>query len=285
MEILELEKEIENKYKLEENKENLVGTLLQNLKDDYTDFLVMILKPKYKTDYYNLEMFGIKGIDYILNAVQDFEIKQVELNLDDDVIKVIKQNLNSKKYVLVLYADTPLIKKQTIINILDYFLIKKLCALSFNRGYCFDTNYLKNVDKIYNPQTQEFEEEDFIKVDSSKSFSSCLEILKNRIISYHQQNGVIFENTNSCYIDAKVNIEKGVIIKNNVTILGKSIVRENSILYNCSLNRVILEKNTIIENSIIENSVVGMGAKIKDYSIIKNASVKENSVLTNEKIL
>ena len=284
MEILEIEKELENKYLNVENKSNLAQTLLSDLKDDYTDFLVLILKPNYKTDYCNLDMFGIKGIDYILNSVQDFEVKQKDYNINDDVIKVIKENLNDKKYVLTLFSDTPLIKKQTIINIIDYFLIKKLCALSFNRGYCFDTNYLKSVEKVYNPQIQEFEDEDFIKVDSSKNFSLALDVLKNRIISYHQQNGVIFENVNSCFIDARVNIENNVIIKNNVTILGKSIIKQNSIIYNSSLNRVIVGDGVMIENSIVENTVVEKNAKIKDYSIIKNASIKENSVLTNEKI-
>lgn len=284
MEILEIEKSIEEKYGNEIKNENLAKSLLSNLKDDYTDFLVLILKPNYSVDYSNLEMYGVKGIDYIINAVQDFEIKKVDYNLEDDVIYTIKQNLNDKKYVLVLFADTPLIKKQTITNIIDYFLIKKLCALSFDRGYCFETNYLKSVDKIYNPQTQNFDEEDFIKVDSSKSFSLALDVLKNRIISYHQQNGVIFENSSSVFIDATVNIEKNVIIKNNVTILGKSIIRENCKLVNSSLNRVIVEKDAIIENSIIESSVIGMGAKIKDFSIIKNANVKENSVLSNEKL-
>ena len=284
MEILEIEKELENKYLNVENKSNLAQTLLSDLKDDYTDFLVLILKPNYKTDYCNLDMFGIKGIDYILNAVQDFEVKQIDYNINDDVIKITKENLNDKKYVLTLFSDTPLIKKQTIINIIDYFLIKKLCALSFNRGYCFDTNYLKSVEKVYNPQIQEFEDEDFIKVDCSKNFSLALDVLKNRIISYHQQNGVIFENVNSCFIDARVNIENNVIIKNNVTILGKSIIKQNSIIYNSSLNRVIVGDGVIIENSIVENTVVEKNAKIKDYSIIKNASIKENSVLTNEKI-
>lgn len=284
MEILEIEKSIEEKYGNEIKSENLAKSLLLNLKDDYTDFLVLILKPNYSVDYSNLEMYGIKGIDYIINAVQDFEIKKVDYNLEDDVIYTIKQNMNDKKYVLVLFADTPLIKKQTITNIIDYFLIKKLCALSFDRGYCFETSYLKSVDKIYNPQTQNFDEEDFIKVDSSKSFSLALDVLKNRIISYHQQNGVIFENSSSVFIDATVNIEKNVIIKNNVTILGKSIIRENCKLVNSSLKRVIIEKDAIVENSIIESSVIGMGAKIKDFSIIKNANVKENSVLSNEKL-
>lgn len=284
MEILEIEKSIEEKYGKEIESENLAKSLLSNLKDDYTDFLVLLLKPNYSVDYSNLEMCGIKGIDYITSAVQDYEIKKVDYNLEDDVIYTIKQNLNDKKYVLVLFTDTPLIKKQTITNIIDYFLIKKLCALSFDRGYCFETNYLKSVDKIYNPQTQNFDEEDFIKVDSSKSFSLALDVLKNRIISYHQQNGVIFENSSSAFIDATVNIEKNVIIKNNVTILGKSIIRENCKLINSTLNRVIVEKDAIVENSIIESSVIGMGAKIKDFSIIKNANVKENSVLSNEKL-
>jgi len=282
MDIL-LEEEIENQKDLK--TQNLTQTLLLNLKDDYADFLVLILKPVVKTDYSKLNMFGIKGIDYIKNAVLDYEIKEVNYNLEDDIIKVIKNNLNNKKYVLVLFSDTPLIQKQTIKNIIDYFLIKKLCALQFNRGYAFECEYLKNVDKIYNPQLQSFNEEDFIKVTDSSSFSRALEILKGRIISYHQQNDVIFEDVNSVYIDAKANIEKNVIIKNNVNIVGKSLIKENSTLFNCNLNKVIIEEGCLIETSIVENSVIEKNCVIKDYSIIKNSTIKEKSVLENYKLI
>ena len=213
------------------NSNNVVNKILSelSLEEDYKNVLALILKPNYALDYSNFEMFGIKGIDFVLSACNMFETKIIDYDMKDDVIDVIKQNVSNKKYVLVLFSDTPLITKKTVTEIVDYFLIKKLCSLKFNRGFMFETNYLKSVEKIYNPLEQNFFEEDFVQVSSSSNYSQALEILKKRIITYHQNNGVIFLDPNSAFIDAIVNIEKGTLIGTNVKILGKSIIKENCV--------------------------------------------------------
>lgn len=269
------------------SSDNTVNKILSelSLEEDYKNILVLILKPNYEIDYSNFEMFGIKGIDYVKSACKMFETKIVDYDMKDDVIDVIKQNISNKKYVLVLFSDTPLITKKTVTEIVDYFLIKKLCSLKFNRGFMFETNYLKSVEKIYNPLEQNFFEEDFVKVSSSSNFSQALEILKKRIIAYHQHNGVIFLDPNSAFIDAIVNIEKGTIIGTNVQILGKSIIKENCVLTNCLVNKVILEKNVSIKNSVVENSVVCENSVISDFSVIKNKTIEANTTIQNEKMI
>lgn len=272
--------------KKEQEKEILNKTVLENiLENEYSNFLVLILKPNYKFDYSQLDMFGKKGMEYILDALENFETKIVDYDQSEDVLKVIKRNLNQKKYVLTLFSDTPLVRKQTILQIIDYFLLKKLCALTFNRGYVFDCEYLKSVEKIYNPQNQIFDEEDFVKIDSSSTFSLALDILRQRIVSYHQKAGVIFYNPKTATVDAEANIEQGVVIKNNVQILGKCIVRENVVLDGATLKNSIVEKNCIVENSILENSVIFENSKVTDYCVIKNVDIEMNSNLSNEKII
>ena len=278
----EIEKEVKEKPEINFN----VNTLLNSIgKIDYSDFLVLILKVNYKTDYSSLNMFGKSGLEYILSACKDLETKIINYNQEDDIIKEIKQNVNNKKYVLVLFADTPLLRKKTIYEILDYFIIKKLCALKFNRGFCFETDYLKKAEKIYNPQQQTFEEEDFYKVFDSASFSIALNILKNRILSYHQKNGVIINNLTNVYVDADVNIEKEVSLNGNITLKGKTIIKENANLENAFIENAIVDENVVIENSIIKNSVVYKNSKVTDFSVIKNSTINENSLIVNKSIL
>ncbi len=280
-----LEKTFEEKYC---NKQpSLAQSLLEgiSLEDDYKNILVLILRPNYSVDYSNIEMFSIRGIDYIINACTNFETKVVDFDLKDDVIEVIKQNVNQKKYVLAFFSDTPLLTKKTVLEIVDYFLIKKLCSLKFNRGYMFETEYLKNQNKIYNPLEQNFFEEDFVKVCDSASFSHALNILKHRIISYHQANGVLFLDPSSCFVDALANIEKNVVIGENVKICGKSIIKEFSRLENCKLNKVIAQNGVEIENSIVENSVLMQNSKVTDFSVIKNQTINENEIVCNKTII
>ncbi|MBE5745740.1 MAG: hypothetical protein E7359_00420 [Clostridiales bacterium] len=282
----EIEEKSENLFNLKEK--NIGETLLQQIKleNSYNDFLVLILKVKYNLDFSNLNMFGLKGIDYIKSAVSICETKVVDYNLEDDVLKIIKQNANNKKFVAVVFSDTPLLTKHTFMEILDYFMFKKLVALKFNRGYVFDVEYLNSVQKVYNPQIQNFNEDDFIKVCDEKSFAYCLDVLKNRILSYHLSRGVIIENLNTTFIDAEVNIDRGVIIKPNTFILGKTVIKQNSIIgESANIKNAIVEENSIVQNSILENAVVLKNSKIIDYSIIKNTSIDENKIVSNEKII
>lgn len=292
MEILEKESKmiLENKqYELENKTKDInMQTLIKNLNTriDYSNFLVLILKVKYNTDFSNLNMYGLKGLDYIKSAVNICETKIVDYDFNEDIIKKIKQNLNEKKYVAVVFSDTPLITRHTFLEILDYFKYKSLCALKFNRGYVFETEYLKSVEKVYNPQVQNFTEEDFIKVTDQKSFTYCNEILKNRILRYHISNGVIIEDLNSCFIDAEVNIESGVTICPNVCLKGKTTIKENSYVgFNSFIKDSLINKNCKIENSILENSVIELNCKVLDYSVIKNAKLNENSIVSNENII
>ena len=98
VEILEKENEtiLEDKINIEvKNKDINMQTLIENLNTriDYSDFLVLILKVKYKTDYSNLNMYGLKGLDYIKNAVSICETKIVDYDFNEDIIKKIKQNM------------------------------------------------------------------------------------------------------------------------------------------------------------------------------------------------
>lgn len=291
-----LEKELMQKEenfvdtKIEEQKLNLsCQNLLENLKledNDYTDFLVLILRVKYKNDFTNLNMFGLNALDYINNAVNFCETKVVDYKLEDDIIKTIKANLSSKKYVAVVFSDTPLLTRRTFNEILDYFKFKSLCALKFNRGYVFESEYLLKVEKVYNPHVQSFCEEDFLRVSDEKSFANVLNVLKNRILSYHLNNGVIIKDINSTFIDAEVNISPNVIIENGVNILGKTVIKQNStILSNSKIKNSIIFENCEIENAIIENSILEENVRVCDFSVVKNVTITKNSKIENKNIV
>lgn len=289
-----IEKNVEEK----EDEQNLLNKLLNkqslveesSIDEKFNDVLTIILKRKKienEIDFSSIEMCGKKCIDYVLNACQHFETKIVEYESEflnnDELFKVIKENLNNKKYVLVLFATTPLLTKNTVNDIVEYFFMKKLSCLEFNRGFMFETDYLKKTDKIYNPHKQNFFEEDFLSANNVTEFYVALMHLKMRINQFHLKSGVIFLDMKSASIDADVSIEKNVIIGENVKICGKSVILENAKIFSSKLNKVIVKPNAIIENSIVENSVILENAEVLDFSVIKNQTINKNEKIENEK--
>lgn len=277
--------DILEKNENEIKQENLLDTLLKksNSKTNYEDFSVLILNNENEQNFSEKEMFGVTGLNYIKNAVNVCDYKVVNFN-NEDVIKVIKTNMGNKKFVAVVFSDTPLLTKQTFLEILDYFIYKDLCALKFNRGYVFECEYLRSVEKVYNPQVQNFNEEDFLKVNSSESFSKALNVLKNRILNYHFSNNVIIKSPETTFIDAEVNIEKNVIIEPFTVIKGKSIIKSKTVIENSTVFNAIIHENCKITNSNLNTCVIKPNCVIEDYSVIKNTTIEENSIISNKEI-
>lgn len=260
--------------------------------------LLLVNNPNFKVEKpYNLNMCGIKMKEWIIKSIKYAPIKEIEIDETDDLISVLKNvDLGNQKYTLVLFSDTPLLKRKTILEIIEYVSIKKLSVLKLTRGYVFETEYLKTIDKLYAPQLHYFDEEDFITCFNFKQFSLINDILQTRIINFHMKNGVLFYNPSSCNIDVDVVIEKGVKVYANNVLKGKCIIETNSqllegnkiensiikndcVIENSHINKSFIEENCVIKpNCVIENnSLIQNNAIINSFSFIKNSVVKSNS--------
>lgn len=236
---------------------------------------VVILQSKLEignTNILDCEVCGKSMLDWIKNSVSDYQVIVVEYN-QQDIVSFIKDLQIDKKYVLVLFANTPLIRKNTVEDIVEYFVIKQLSVLKLIRGYMFSTEYLSRIERLLNPQEQPFNEEDFIAVSDVFKFGLVNEIMQKRIISYHQKNGVIFESAGTSKIDADVSIDAGVIIGINTRILGNSIIEGGVKLSDVAINNSVIKANSILNNCIVNQSVVGNNCVIQDYCVVKDKSI------------
>ena len=252
-----------SKFSLEEI-EKQVGVIILNITDDSF---------KTKEKPYNLKICGKKMTDWVKNATESFEKIEFEMDCKADFMPLIKSHIMDKKYTLVLFSDAPLIQYKTIQEILEYFVIKSLSVLKLSRGYMFETDYLNRIDKLLSPQMQYFNEEDFITCYSLKQLAIISDIMRNRIISFHQKNGVIIVDSASTFIDADVSIEENVTIFPNNKILGNSIIQKDCVLSTNNLieNSVVME-NCKIENSVISQSVISKNCAVINYSVVENKS-------------
>ena len=216
-----------------------------------------IIKP------YNLEICGKKMYEWAMESVSDFEVKTIACDDHSNIVPLIKPLLNNKKTTIVLYSDTPLITKNTIYEILDYFSIRHLNVLKLNRGWVFDTEYISKAESVSSVITREFGENDFFAVGDAYTLEKATNVLKNRILEFHLHNGVFIEDKNTTFIDASVIIESGAKIEPNNVLKGETYIGKN----------VILEPNNTIISSIISS-----GCDIKS-SYVKNSKITENMVV------
>lgn len=251
-----------------------------------------------KVKPYDLSILGKTMYEWVRSTVKDYSVTDVSYNLNDDVIAIIRPYLKNAKYTLVLFSDTPLLTSSTINNMIDYIKLKKLLMLKSQRACIFDTNYLKNIEKTYTENYQTFSEEDFTSCSDMLKFHIVYEMMRNRILSYHISQGVIFENIHSVIIDGDVDIGSNTIIKNgsvikNGTIIGENcVIGENAILDNSIIGNECNIYNSSIQKSVLEdkveilpyckigkNVVIGTSTKIESFCVITDKQISPNTVI------
>ncbi len=226
----------------------------------FEDVLVIILLEKnanFKNFIkpYELTICGRKMWEWLTIATDGYKYKTSTCTNETDILSLIKPLLEGQKYTVVLYSDTPLLKKSTFLEILDFFSMRNLNVLKLTRGYVFNTEYIKSATSIQSTQTRFFDEEDFIIAHDLKQLSLITEIMKNRILDFHLQNGIFIENPLTTFIDSDVVIESGVRIMTNNILRGKTIIGKNCLLE---------------PSNYIENSIISAGCQIRQSSIIES---------------
>lgn len=237
---------------------------------------------------YNLDLLGNPMVTYVARACTK-EPSYVKYDGKSDVASLIKPYLGTSEYTMVLYSDTPLMTRENVLNILDFVNTKGLNVCKLTRGYVFKTEYLKRVDEIYVPSVYYFEEEDFLMAVSYKQLHYISEVLKNRIISYHMNNGVYFKCPDNTYIEANVAIGKGTVVYPFVSLLGNTKIGENVLIEtNSYLKNAKVFGNAQIEGASLEGAIIQEKAKIKrgaklfsQTAIKKGVEVGQDCIISN----
>ncbi len=218
---------------------------------------------------WELKLLGKSMKDWVAMSCENYPTKFVEYDGKQDIIEVVKKHIEDSEYTLVLHTDTPLIRKKTIDEILDYCFVKKMSICKLTRGYVFSNEFLKTADKIYTAEPQYFEEEDFMTVYNFKQLMIIEEILKNRVLSFHMKNGVRIIDGGSVSIDADVTIRPGTVIYPNNRLYGRTFIDENvTLLCNNIIENSYINSEVTAECSVVKNAELPVGAKIGPFERI-----------------
>ncbi len=225
---------------------------------------------------FDYRICGKTMTEWVCMACADCPIFEIETTAERDLLETIRPHLSDKKYTAVLYADTPLLERQTFLGILDYAKQKRMNVCKLERGYVFVTEYLRTAERIYNSVSANLNiKDDFMRVFDMASFAHAQEILKNRVLGFHLSNGVEILDMATTHIDADVMISPNTVIYPNNTILGRSVIGENTILFpNCTIDNSQIGNNCKIYSSVIERSKIRDNSNIEPFSYIQNGEVK-----------
>lgn len=193
--------------------------------------------------------------------------------------QAVRRYLDAEKpYTVILYCDTPLISKKTVMDAVCQLKDSNRNVIKMTRGYVVRTSFLSRVDNIYSEDTRYFDEEDFVTAFDYRQVSMITDILKNRITAYHMENGVQFDDPSTAFIGSDVVIASGVRIGSNNTLLGKTVIKKGVTLKTGNvIEDCVIDENATVDSSRLYRSYVGTGTSVGPFAYIRpNCVIGEN---------
>lgn len=234
------------------------------------DFIVLAVNNKaFKINKpsFEIEIYGKSMLDWVKSVcISEPKVKEIEVK--HNILEEIRPLLGDGEYTIVLYSDSPLITKATIEEAYEFTVAKGLNVCRLTHGFVFKTEYVKRAFDIFSTETYYFNEEDFMIAFNFSQVALIGEIIKNRILNYHMQNGVYITDPSSTFIGSEVKIGRDVTIYSDNNIYGKSEIGNN----------VILKSKNTIKDSVLQDGVVVSDSKIKQSVIKKGSDVFSSNI-------
>lgn len=224
----------------------------------------------------NIEILGKTMLEWVSLSLCDMPFVCIDNNDELALPELIRDYLDmQKEYTVVLYSDTPLITRKTVGEAVETARLNNLNVMRMTRGFVFKTDYIATAEKIYTDKTYYFDEDDFVTAYSFKQVSFIADVLKGRILTYHMNRGVQFEDSASTFIGCEVSIGANVIIGPNNNIVGKTVIKDNArIKRGNSIEDCIIDEGAEIESSKLVHSFVGKNTTVGPF-----ANLRKNNVI------
>ncbi len=239
----------------------------QWIKEEVLFVVVRVQNHFLSKDLSSLNICGKKMIDWV--RIAGGECQQIIIDDCEDIMGKIREINTDKKYIAIFYSDTPLFNRGAFYRIMNYFSSKNANYLKLIRGAVVKTDFVKNCSIFMQSASDNFEKDSLLQADSAQSISLMQNIINEKILLYHENNGVIIFGKNTVFIDADVEIENGVVVYPNNVIQGESVIAGGTTLLSGNIIKdSIISNNCQISSSYIERSKISQGKEIKACSKI-----------------
>ena len=227
---------------------------------------------------YDLNLLGASMQNWVARACAKKPAIAAEPD-EDRLLQTIRPLLKDGEFTVVLFSDTPLVTAKGLSDTLERAARENLSVMRLARGWIFKTEYVKNIETIYASKTYDNISHELLVVDSIESLEKVQNVLRKRIIRFHEQAGAIVVDPASTYIEASVAIEPGAVIEPFVKLEGDTTIGANSKI--CSNS--VISFSRIDEMVIVKNSCNIVGACVRDNAIVgNNCTILNKSVVGEE---
>ena len=218
---------------------------------------------------------GMSILNWVVRACVS-QPKVLNFSAEASVIQTIKPYIDdSADYSVVLFADTPLLNRTHLSDLLSFVSKRRMNVCKLKRGYVFSNEYIKENDEIFSVDEYDFASNDFFIVQTIDDLSKAQEILNKKVLDYHKKNGVYFESEQNVCVDANTEIGYGSEIASGVALTNCAKLGQN----------VKLQKNVIISGSKVEDDAkVGLGAMVIDSIVKEEVVIGEGVIIKNSVI-
>ena len=244
------------------------------------NLFVLVLVPKLGgfsvPEPLELEICGRSILGWVEQTVATYPYRKVSVSPTDDILSLVRANSTHHKYIMVLYADSPLLRRETIDEALGFAMNFSHKAIRMPRGWLFETDYIMTVDAVQTVTLPKIDGDDFLAIYNYAQLARATAVMRERINIRHMENGVQIIDPTTTYIDDTVTIDAGVVVEPNVVIRGKVSIHEGAVIGPFAHIRTgtKIGKNCRIGNFVeIKNSTVAEGSKISHMTYVGDAQI------------
>jgi bifunctional N-acetylglucosamine-1-phosphate-uridyltransferase/glucosamine-1-phosphate-acetyltransferase GlmU-like protein len=233
-------------------------------------------------DSASVEILGKSMIDWVKLALGDAPVSVADYRNDVEIPLLVRPFVKEGyDYIVVLFSDTPLITRKTVLSAVDEAYNSGRTVVKMTRGYILSCSYALGSDKLYTNDTFYFDEEDFITAFNYRQVGLITDVLKNRILEFHMNKGVHFKDIASTLIGCDVAIEEGVTVGYGNIISGRTRIKKGALLGdNTFLCDCIIDEGAVVDGARLSKTFVGKEAKVGAYCVCTNDTiVGERAVL------
>ncbi|MGC9257015.1 bifunctional UDP-N-acetylglucosamine diphosphorylase/glucosamine-1-phosphate N-acetyltransferase GlmU [Desulfurella sp.] len=141
--------------------------------------------------------------------------------------------------------------------------------------------YLPDIVKFAkNCDLFEVEKDEILGINTQKEYSNVRKIMQKRIIEAHMQNGVVFIDPDTTYIDINVQIGQDTLIYPNVHIRKNTKIGKNCIIdTGCIIDSCDISDNVVVKPySVLTGSVIQKNCSIGPFSHLRPDNVIKKNV-------
>lgn len=256
--------------------------ILPKKKEVKPTFQILIFESRSTKNNFDGKILGKTLVEWVKFACVGYDCRIVSGSCEQ-LLNVAKNEISQDfTYTILLLSSTPLLRRDDIKSLIDYATYKNINLCKLPVGYIIKNKYLLeekdcSVDSVYSANI-----DNFYIVENKKQYTYALNVLMERINSFHIANGVEIVSPNNTYIEPDVDISKGVIIYAGNSLKGKTTIGENVILKeNNVIDNSKISKNCGLSGSVIENTILDSSVYVSAFCTIKNTFIGANSLIGN----